>query len=504
MGKITPIVMCGGSGTRLWPASRTARPKQFLRLLGQHSFFQSAVLRLQDGHLFDKPICTTNEQYRFIVADQLREIGVEAEIVLEPCRRDSAPALCAGCHIAVKRGSDQFILGVPADHVVGDQDAFLKAVRTAHSAASEGYIVTFGAKPSHPETAYGYVMPAKSTVARTGVPKVRRFVEKPDSAQAEKYIREGYLWNGGMFLAQAKTLLSEIDRHVPQLNRHMEHAVRAATRDLDFLRLDPEAFAKAQSISIDYAVIEKTDRAAVVPTEYEWSDVGSWKALWELSDKDKDGNVVHGDGFVFDGSNNYVRSNEFLTTLIGVDDMVVVATGDAVMVAPRDKLDQVKSVVDELRTQHRPELDTHREQFRPWGHFILIDRGERYQVKRITVEPQQILSLQKHFHRSEHWVVVRGTALVSVDGKQQVLTENHSVYIPLGSQHRLENPGRVPLELIEVQSGSYLGEDDIVRYEDAYNRLTVDPMTELLSPQPAKDVSEKHWPQHRAKKPLAE
>ena len=477
--------MCGGSGTRLWPASRAARPKQFLRLLGEHSLFQQAVLRLKDETLFTNPVCSTNVEYRFIVADQLREIGVEADIVLEPARRDSGPALCAGCHVALQRDANAIVLGIPADHLISGQEAFLKAVQVARDAASQGYIVTFGAKATRPETSFGYIRPSPTTLAVTNVPTVEEFVEKPDAKRAETYLSKGYLWNTGMFMADASVLLIEFEKHAADLGRHVSKSIKLAKCDLDFLRLDHDAFAEAPTISVDYAVIERTEKAAVVPIEFDWSDMGSWQALWEASDKDENGNVVQGDGFVFHGRNNYVRSNEFLTAVIGVDDLVVVATGDAVMVVPRSKLDQVKSSVEHLRTHLRSELDTHREQFRPWGHFVLIDQGERYQVKRITVEPQGRLSLQKHFHRSEHWIVVRGTALVTIDGEQSVLSENQSVYIPLGAQHRLENPGRVPLELIEVQSGSYLGEDDIVRFDDAYNRPIQHGVKETFSPQAA-------------------
>lgn len=464
--------MCGGSGTRLWPASRAARPKQFLRLLGDHSLFQQAVLRVSDNELFETPICMTNEEYRFIVAEQLHDIGADAEILLEPCRRDSAPALSAGCHVALSGDADAVILAMPADHLIGDQEAFIEAVRVAHDAASEGYIATFGIQPDRAETSYGYIKPSKTRVGDGPALRVAKFTEKPDAVRAEKYQRKNYLWNAGMFLVGARTLLDEIDRHTPEIVRHTKQAVDAAARDLDFLRLEPSAFAMAPTISIDYAVIEKTDRAAVVPISYPWSDMGGWNALWEATSKDEQGNAVQGNGYVFDGRNNYVRSNEFLTAVIGVDNMVVVSTGDAVMVVPRDRLDEIKPVVERLRAAQHPEIDSHREHYRPWGHFLMVDQGERYQVKRIVVKPNGRLSLQKHYHRAEHWVVVRGTARVTVDGKQRVLTENESIYVPLGTTHRLENPGRVPLELIEVQTGSYLGEDDIIRYEDVYNRIT--------------------------------
>ncbi len=463
--------MCGGHGTRMWPASRTERPKQFLRLIGEWSTFQQTVSRVHDDELFEDPICMTNEQYRFIVAEQLREIGRKARIVIEPARRDSAPAVCAGCLVALEAAPDAIVLCVPADHHIADREAFLASIKTALAAVSSGHVVTFGVKPSSPETAYGYIEPSKSEFGKTSTFKVKKFVEKPNQHLAEEYVRKGYLWNAGMFLADANAFLDEIDRFVPELKRTVETAACSAATDLDFLRLDADAFERAESISIDYAVIEKSDRVLVLPIDYEWSDIGSWTALWNLSEKDDRGNAVQGDVYVFDGHNNYVRSNGTMTCLIGVDGLVVIATGDVVTVIPHDKLHQLNSVVDELRKDGRPELDSHREQYRPWGHYVTVDRGDRYQVKRIMVEPEGRLSLQKHFHRSEHWVVVRGTALVSIDGKQSVLSENESVYIPLGSQHRLENPGKVTLELIEVQSGSYLDEDDIVRYDDAYNRL---------------------------------
>ena len=470
MSLITPVIMCGGAGTRLWPASRHTRPKQFLRLLGEDSLFQQTVLRATDRSLFNRPICITNADYRFAVAEQLREIGVDAEIVLEPVRRDSAPALCAACHLALKQDPDAVVLAMPADHTIRNVEGFLNTVRKGLQAVGSGYIVTFGADPDHPSTAYGYIAVSKKKVKAKGVFEVDRFVEKPDKKHAQSYVENGYLWNTGNFLVAASAFLEECDRHTPDLNGQMETALRLAVRDLDFLRLDAKAFGAAEAISIDYAVMEKTARAAVAKASFDWSDIGSWAALWAVSEKDDDGNVIHGDGVVVDGCNNYVRSNKILTTVIGVDDLVVVTTEDAIMVVPREKVESVKSVVDQLGAASRREVTEHTQVYRPWGNYESIDRGERYQVKRITVDPQGKLSLQRHYHRSEHWVVVRGTALVTIDRNERIVTENESVYIPLGIEHRLENPGHVPLELIEVQSGSYLGEDDIVRFDDDYNR----------------------------------
>jgi len=462
--------MCGGAGSRLWPASRHTRPKQFIPLIGDSSLFQETVSRVTEDSLFTRPICITNDEYRFTVAEQLREIGVDAEIVLEPVRRDSAPALSAACYLSLNQDPNAIVLAMPADHHILDIPGFLDTVRSGLLAANSGYIVTFGAKPDHPSTAYGYIAASTRKASSKEVFEVDRFVEKPNEKFAREYLENGYLWNTGNFLMTAQVFLEQCDEHAPQLNGHMETAVRLAVRDLDFVRLDGDAFANAEANSIDYAVMEKTDRAAVLEARFDWSDVGSWQAVWALTEKDAADNAVHGDGRVLGGKRNYIRSNDALATLVGGNALVVVTTRDTVMVAGRDSVETVKHMVEQLAADGRKEAREHTRVYRPWGNYESIDVGQRYQVKRITVDPQGKLSLQRHYHRSEHWIVVRGTALVTIDQHERIVTENESVYVPLGAEHRLENPGHVPLEMIEVQSGSYLGEDDIVRTEDVYGR----------------------------------
>jgi mannose-1-phosphate guanylyltransferase/mannose-6-phosphate isomerase len=470
MTRIVPVIMCGGAGTRLWPASRHSRPKQFLPLLGERSLFQETLLRVDDATLFARPLCITNEEYRFVVAEQVRELGFEADIVLEPVRRDSAPALAAACVLARQQADDAVVLALPADHGIADTDGFRAAVRRGLGAAQAGHIVTFGARPDHPATGYGYIAPAAASVGDGGARRVERFIEKPTIEDARRYIASGYLWNTGNFLASAATLLDEFARHAAPVRAAAEQAVAAARRDLDFLRLDPASFEAAPAISIDYAVMEKTDRAAVVEASFDWSDIGSWAALWANSDRDPHGNVAHGNVKIVDGSGNYVRSDGVLTVVVGVEDLVCVVTRDAVMVVPRERVEEVRQVVRTLGAAGCEEVTTHARAFRPWGHFEAIDRGPRYQVKRITVLAGGSLSLQKHAHRSEHWVVVNGEARVTIDGDCKTVRPNESVYIPKGAVHRLENRGSEALELIEVQSGDYLGEDDIVRLDDAYGR----------------------------------
>lgn len=471
MAIVVPVIMCGGAGTRLWPASRRARPKQFLRLLSERTLFQEAVLRVHDAELFARALCITNQAYRFVVAEQLREIGIDGDIVLEPVARDSAPALAAACHLASRDDPETLVLAVPADHGIRDAAAFRTCVAGGIAAAREGCIVTFGVKPDHPATAYGYIAPAREQAGDKAM-RVQRFVEKPDTVRARKLLAEGCLWNSGNFLMRADVFLNELRRHSPQIEAAAAQAVSGAARDLDFLRLKPEAFARADAVSIDHAVMEKTAKAAVVPADFAWSDIGGWSALWAACHKDGQGNVCDGDVRVVAGRNNYVRSDKPLTVLLGADDLVVVATSDAVMVVPRDKSEMVKALVRDLETASRAEADASPQVLRPWGQFESIDGGERYKVKRITVAPGARLSLQKHRRRAEHWVVVRGEALVTIDDVRKRLHANESAYIPVGAVHRLENPGEAPLEIIEVQCGDYLGEDDIVRIEDDYSRST--------------------------------
>ncbi|TVR10493.1 MAG: mannose-1-phosphate guanylyltransferase/mannose-6-phosphate isomerase [Salinarimonadaceae bacterium] len=468
MARITPLIMCGGAGTRLWPASRRNAPKQFINLLGSRSTFQDTVLRVADPDLFERPVVITNDEYRHMVADQLQAVGVEGEILLEPARRDSGPAIAAGAHLIAQGASDALVLVLAADHVVRHEAAFLAAVREAAEAAREGRIVTFGVKPDHPSTAYGYIARAAGARAH-GVAPVAAFVEKPDAEKAARYLAEGYLWNAGNFLFRADVMLGEYARFDAATVAAASGAVERGERDLGWLRLDAESFSACASLSIDFAVMEKSDRVSVIPVDMGWSDVGSWHAVWELSEKDESGNAGPDDAVFVDARGNLVASDR-LTCLVGVDDLAVIVTDDAALVFNRGDAEAMRALVAELTQRERSELVEHLEVFRPWGSYRRVDKGERFQVKRIVVKPGGRLSLQKHFHRAEHWVVVRGTARVTVDEAEIILRENESTYIPLGAVHCLENPGKIPLELIEVQSGSYLGEDDIVRLEDIYNR----------------------------------
>jgi mannose-1-phosphate guanylyltransferase/mannose-6-phosphate isomerase len=466
--RIIPLVMCGGAGTRLWPASREVRPKQFLPLFGPRSTFQDTLRRVSDPALFARPIVITNAAYRFMVLEQLAEIGLEADILLEPVRRDSGPAIAAGASFAQMRDSEAVVLALAADHVVRDADAFVAACRQGLAAASAGHIVTFGVRPERPATEYGYINPG---VAITGeVHAVTKFVEKPDLQTAADYIKAGYLWNSGNFMFRAATLLDEYRSVDPESVQAVTDAVTHAGRDLGFVTLDSDAFAKARAISIDYAVMEKTARAAVIPVACGWSDVGSWRAVWELSGKDGQGNAAQGTAVFEDSRNCNVSTDKALVALEGVDDLVVVATQDAVLVSRQKDANGLKRLITRLKEVAPQVTEEHLRVHRPWGAYQSIDSGERHQVKRITVKAGGRLSLQKHHHRSEHWIVVRGTAKVTVDDVVKTVHENESIYIPIGAVHRLENPGKIVLELIEVQTGSYLGEDDIIRIEDDYRR----------------------------------
>lgn len=465
---IIPLVMCGGAGTRLWPSSREGRPKQFLPLLGAKSTFQETIRRISDPAVFGRPIVITNNQYRFIVAEQLNEIGAQADILLEPARRDSGPAIAAGAVFAQRRGGDPVVVALAADHVVADAAGFVAACKTAGQAAASGRIVTFGVRPDRAATEYGYIRPG--TPIGGGVFAVEKFVEKPDEATAATYIHEGYLWNSGNFVFRSGMLLAEYRRHDPESVAAAEKAVKEAGADLGFVTLASDAFSRAKAISIDYAVMEKTKSAAVVPVSYGWSDVGSWHAVWELSNKDVQGNSAQGSAVFVDSRNSYVASEKPLVALFGVDDLVVVASEDAVLVASRTHTAEMKTLVQKLKDVAPAVTVDHLRVHRPWGNYQSLDNGDRYQVKRIVVKKGGRLSLQYHNHRAEHWVVVRGTAKVTIGEETRTLHENESVYIPIGTPHRLENPGKIDLELIEVQTGSYLGEDDIIRIEDDYRR----------------------------------
>jgi mannose-1-phosphate guanylyltransferase/mannose-6-phosphate isomerase len=466
--KILPVIMCGGTGTRVWPESRETMPKQFIALLGDRSTFQETVERVT-GPQFDTPIVITNHDYRFLVKEQLDEIGATAVIVTEPVRRDSGPAVAVAAALAAQHGGETVVAVFAADHVVTRIDAFNEVCAKAAKAAARGYIVTLGVKPTEPAVGYGYIRPGKDV--DDGAFAIDAFVEKPDRATAERYVESGYLWNSGNFFFRADTMTEELNNFEPEMARAAAATIAGAKHDLDFLALDIASFGAAPKKSIDYAVMERTQRAAVVPADIGWSDVGNWDAVWKLSERDADGNSFHGDdGFALNAKNVHIRSNGVLTAAVGVSDVVIVTTTDAVLVLGRDHGDKVKEVVEALKARKRKEAVEHKRMYRPWGYYQSIDHGPRYQVKRIVVTPGRRLSLQKHYHRAEHWVVVKGTAEVNCGEEVKIVHENESIYLPIGVVHRLTNPGKINLELIEVQTGSYLGEDDIVRIEDVYNR----------------------------------
>ncbi|WP_323847346.1 mannose-1-phosphate guanylyltransferase/mannose-6-phosphate isomerase [Microbulbifer magnicolonia] len=470
-----PVILCGGTGSRLWPLSREAYPKQFLPLAGSDTMLQATALRLDGLPQLQAPILVCNEEHRFAAAEQLQEIGRAAQsILLEPCARNTAPAIALAALAALESGGgggddDPLLLVLPADHAVADVAAFQAAVTQATELAQQGHLVTFGIVPTRAETGYGYIRRGEG--AGDGVWKVAEFVEKPDATTAESYLASGeYSWNSGMFLFRASRYIEELGQHRADILEACQSAFAGAARDLDFTRVDAAAFAACAEESVDYAVMEKTESAAVVPMAAGWSDVGSWSALWELADKDTNDNLLHGDVLVEDSAGCLVRADNRLVGLLGVRDLVVVDTDDAVLIADKQRVQEVKKLVQSLKRSERSEAQRHRKVYRPWGYYDSIDAGPRFQVKRIVVKPGRQLSLQMHHHRAEHWIVVRGTARVTRGDEELLVTENQSTYIPLGVTHRLENPGTIPLELIEVQSGSYLGEDDIVRFDDDYGR----------------------------------
>ncbi len=465
-----PVILSGGSGSRLWPLSRKLYPKQFIPLRGERSLYQATLDRVADIQDVNSVITVCNDEHRFMAAEQARQSSIQkTEIILEPVGRNTAPAIVIAALHALSRDKDATLLVLPADHILGDQEKFVSAVQSALS-VTENNLVTFGVVPTRAETGFGYIKYKKDNISENVFP-VSDFVEKPNIENAQLYIDDGsYLWNSGMFLFRAEFFIKEIEKHQPEIISACKESYDQSEEDLDFVRLDEISFSKNPNISIDYAVMEKTDRAAVVPLESSWSDVGSWHALWESFDHDSNNNASFGDVVEENCSGCFIHANHRLVAAVGVKDHVIVETADAVLVAPRDKAQDVKDIVNSLKSNNRDEVDIHPKVYRPWGAYETIDIEDRFQVKRITVDPLQKLSLQMHHHRAEHWIVVKGTARVTCDDKEFLLSENESTYIPIGTKHRLENPGKIPLELIEVQSGTYLGEDDIERFDDVYGR----------------------------------
>jgi mannose-1-phosphate guanylyltransferase/mannose-1-phosphate guanylyltransferase/mannose-6-phosphate isomerase len=464
-----PVILSGGSGTRLWPLSRGQYPKQFLPLVSSYSMLQETVRRLSGVPGLKAPIAVCNEDHRFMMAEQLWEIGTKpSAIILEPVGKNTAPAVAMAALSATSE--DDVLLILPADHVIGNLPAFHKAIAQAARLAEQGFLVTFGIVPNQPETGYGYIKRDKEQQGDAF--KVASFVEKPDMETAKRYLQSGdYFWNSGMFAFTAGNFLKELEKFNPQMLSVCQQALQAAKVDMDFVRLDKAIFSTCPSDSIDYAIMEKTDKAVVIPLDADWNDVGSWSALWDVTEKDASGNAVSGDVMTVDTRNSYIFAENKLVTVIGVENLIVVETKDAVMIAAKDRVQEVKQIVDQLKKLGRTEADSHRKVYRPWGHYDSVDGGDRHQTKRIVVKPGAKLSLQKHHHRAEHWVVVKGTALVTKGDDKLLISENESIYIPLGVVHCLENPGVIPLEIVEVQSGSYLGEDDIVRFGDQYGRV---------------------------------
>ena len=468
---LTPVILSGGAGSRLWPLSREYYPKQLLALIGEDTLLQATIKRLVGLPEQSVPLMVCNETHRFLVAEQLRRIDVSpSHIILEPIGRNTAPAVAVAALTLLNYHPEMLMLILPADHLITEIEKFQNAVKAGIPLAQAGYLVTFGVVPTHPETGYGYIN-ARESIEDTVALSVDRFVEKPDCDTAKQYIDSGeYYWNSGMFLFKANRYLEELEKFVPDIVGACRQAIGNALEDKDFLRLDPAAFKACPSKSIDYAVMEHTQAAAVIPLDAGWSDVGAWSSLWEVSEQDSDGNVIIGDVLVENVRNCYLRADNRLLAAIGVENQIIVETADAILVVHKDQVQEVKNIVSRLKAADRPEAHLHRKVYRPWGSYEGIDNEFRFQVKHITVNPGASLSLQMHYHRSEHWVVVKGTAQITRGEETFILSENQSTYIPLGVKHRLANPGKLPLEIIEIQSGSYLGEDDIVRYEDVYGR----------------------------------
>jgi len=471
---ILPVIMAGGTGSRLWPMSRQKFPKQFLSLHGDSTMLQATIARLNDIE-HQPPLIICNEEHRFIVAEQLRNASLsdenssQSQILLEPVGRNTAPAIALAAFNAIISGDDPLLLVLAADHVIKDNAAFTQAVNNAAHIANDNKLVTFGITPTAPETGYGYIKAGKKT---DGISTVEQFVEKPDQSTAQQYVSQGdYFWNSGMFMFKASVYLSQLKEHRPDIYHACENAISKTSIDLDFIRVDKTAFELCPDESIDYAVMEKTSQAVVMPMNADWSDIGSWSALWDIGNKDENGNVNDGDIVSINTTNSYISAQDKLVTAIGLEDIVIVDTKDAILVAKKSEVQQVKAIVELLKKQQRSEVSEHREVYRPWGKYDSLDHGDRFKVKKITVKPGASLSTQMHHHRAEHWIVVSGTAKVTNGDSEIFLTENQSTYIPIGKIHALENPGIVDLELIEVQSGCYLGEDDIIRFDDKYGRV---------------------------------
>ena len=467
---IIPIIMAGGSGTRLWPLSRSLYPKQFLSLINENSLLQETLKRL-DGLNCLPPVIVSNNEHRFIVAEQLRQFGVDDfQIILEPVGRNTASAVALAALKSLELHGDHHMLVLAADHAIQDIEAFHAAVLAAEQESVDNKLVTFGIVPTKPETGYGYIK--KGEQVKNSVFKVNSFVEKPDLETAKNYLEQKcYLWNSGMFMFKASVYLDELKKFRPDILAACKESLSSASTDLDFIRLNSDVFAECPDESIDYAVMEKTQDCVVIPLDADWSDIGSWTSLWEISEKDEHENVSHGDVINYNSRNNYIYSEGSLISTVGVNNLIIVQTKDALLVAQQDNVQDIKKIVEILKKQKRSEHISHREVYRPWGRYDSVERGDRYQVKRITVKPGECLSTQMHHHRAEHWVVVAGTAKVTCGERTFFVTENESTFIPIGTVHTLENPGKIPLEVIEIQSGVYLGDDDIVRLSDKYGRV---------------------------------
>ncbi len=470
--KITPVILSGGSGTRLWPLSRSLNPKQFLNLVDEYSLFQKSALRTKDSVLFNSPLVICNNEHRFIAAEELQKINITPKaIILEPIGRNTAPAIAVAALNAIENQNDDLILVMPSDHVIKDEADFIKNVQAASNAAAQGYLITFGIVPNCPETGYGYIKRSAKLENFADIFAVEKFIEKPKKEVAEEFVKDGgYFWNSGIFMFRASVYLEILRELANDIFINCCNAYNKSVRDLDFVRLFAEDFEKCQNISIDYAVMEKAAKVAVMPINVGWSDVGNWQALSEISAKDENGNNIIGDVVTLKTNDCYINSRHNLVTTIGVKDLIIISLKDATLIANKNNAQDVKEMFEILKKHKRSECDSHTKVLRPWGSFETIDLADRFKVKRITVHPKASLSLQMHNHRAEHWVVVKGTAHVTCGTEEFVLTEDQSTYIPVGKKHRLENKGIIPLEIIEVQTGNYLGEDDIIRFSDIYGR----------------------------------